>query len=217
MPEHPYWAMIPGLLVAPLLVITGTIAFAIMPDICDLDELATGQRREGLFTSVMAFFSKMEISMAIILSGYLVGWSHVDVKINHRWESVVYGAATNSLVYPQGYQWYSNGVALVGANSSTYYVSLLPQTADGAVYNCEVSVPGGSGRRIQIAPSSPGSQPDPSGCRIWTSYPGIGTVGEPALSGSCSTPTGLAAIAQPVSVCHQWSITGIPSTADAQW
>ena len=46
MPEHPYWGILPGLLVAPLLVITGTIAFAIMPDICDLDELATGQRRD---------------------------------------------------------------------------------------------------------------------------------------------------------------------------
>lgn len=102
-PEHPYWGMIPGLLVAPLLVITGTIAFAIMPDICDLDELATGQRREGLFTSVMAFFSKMEISMAIILSGYLVGWSHVDMKINHRWESVAYSTATNeATAFPAG-------------------------------------------------------------------------------------------------------------------
>ena len=30
-------------------------------------------------------------------------------------------------------------------------------------------------------------------------------------------PIGLAAIAQPVSVCHQWSITGMPSFSDAQW
>ena len=29
-------------------------------------------------------------------------------------------------------------------------------------------------------------------------------------------PIGLAAIAQPVSVCHQWSITGTPSWASAQ-
>ena len=102
-PEHPYWALIPGLLVAPLLVITSTIAFAIMPDICDLDELATGQRREGLFTSVMAFFSKLEISMAIILAGYLVGWSGIDVKINHRWESVAYGTSTQGPVaFPAG-------------------------------------------------------------------------------------------------------------------
>ena len=35
-------------------------------------------------------------------------------------------------------------------------------------------------------------------------------------TGSCSMPIGLAAIAQPVSVCHQWSITGTPSCASAQ-
>ena len=99
-PEHPYWALIPGLLVTPLLVITSTIAFAIMPDICDIDELATGQRREGLFTSVMAFFSKLEISMAIILAGYLVGWAHVDVKINHRWESVAYDTTNAPVAFP---------------------------------------------------------------------------------------------------------------------
>src|SRR5439155_9545218 len=102
-PEHPYWGILPGLIVAPLLVITGTIAFAIMPDICDVDELATGQRREGLFTSVMAFFSKLEISMAIILGGYLVGWAGVDMKINPRWESVAHATTSNEPVaFPAG-------------------------------------------------------------------------------------------------------------------
>jgi GPH family glycoside/pentoside/hexuronide:cation symporter len=101
-PEHPYWGILPGLLVAPLLVITGTIAFAIMPDICDLDELASGQRREGLFTSVMAFFSKLEISMAIILSGYLVGSVGVDMKLNPRWESVAFATAPAPVVFSTG-------------------------------------------------------------------------------------------------------------------
>jgi hypothetical protein len=34
-------------------------------------------------------------------------------------------------------------------------------------------------------------------------YVGIGTVEEPDFSGSCSRPTGLPLMAQPVSVCHQ--------------
>ncbi len=87
-PEHPYWSIIPGLVVAPLLVLTGTITSAILPDICDMDEVKTGQRREGLFTSVMAVIAKLEISLAIILSGYIISWLNVDVKINQRWESV---------------------------------------------------------------------------------------------------------------------------------
>ena len=88
-PEHPYWGLIPGLIVAPLLVISGTIAGAILPDICDVDELQSGQRREGLFTSVMAFVSKLEISLAIVLVGYIVSWSAVDTKIGHRWEATI--------------------------------------------------------------------------------------------------------------------------------
>ena len=102
-PEHPYWLLIPGLLIIMLLVLTNTISSAIMPDICDVDELTSGQRREGLFTSVMAFFSKVEISAAIIIAGYMVGWSHIDVKINHRWESVANGtAASEPVAFPAG-------------------------------------------------------------------------------------------------------------------
>jgi hypothetical protein len=56
--------------------------------------------------------------------------------------------------------------------------------------------------------------PEPSTTR--TSQPTIGTVGEPGLIGSSSTPTGFAQIGQPVSVCHQLSTTGIPSRSDAQ-
>ena len=47
--------------------------------------------------------------------------------------------------------------------------------------------------------------------------PGIGTLGEPALMGSSSRPRGLAQMAQPVSVCHQWSTTGTPTDREAQW
>lgn len=80
-PEHPYWMLIPTLIVSPLLVISGTISNAILPDICDLDELESGQRREGLFTSVTGFMAKMEISLSIILVGYIVSWAGVDTKI----------------------------------------------------------------------------------------------------------------------------------------
>lgn len=90
-PEHPYWGLIPGLIVAPLLVISGTIAGAIVPDICDVDELEQGQRREGLFTSVMGFFAKLEISLATVLVGYIVSWSAVDTAINNRWTSMANG------------------------------------------------------------------------------------------------------------------------------
>lgn len=80
-PEHPYWQLIPILIVTPMLVISGTLAGAIVPDICDVDELECGERREGLFTAVMAFVGKLEISLTILLVGYVVSWSGLDTKL----------------------------------------------------------------------------------------------------------------------------------------
>lgn len=101
-PEHPYWGLIPGLVIAPILVITGIIASAILPDICDLDELQTGQRREGLFTSVMAFVSKIEISLAIVLVGYVVSWSGVDTKISNRWADATSTSSVEAQSFTNG-------------------------------------------------------------------------------------------------------------------
>ena len=61
-----------------------------------------------------------------------------------------------------------------------------------------------------MLPSCPGSTGAPRSSSTWTSYPGMTTLGDPALIGSGSRPRGLAAIGQPVSVCHQLSTTGMP-------
>ena len=68
-----------------------------------------------------------------------------------------------------------------------------------------------------MAPSRPAGRALPRSSRICTSYPGTGTVGEPGLIGSGSSPRGFATIGQPVSVCHQLSTTGTPSCSVAQW
>ena len=80
-----------------------------------------------------------------------------------------------------------------------------------------VNVPGGSGRRTATAPSSLGSQGSPLSRRMRTSKPGTGRVGDPGFTGSGSIPMQFAAIGQPLSVCHQWSMTGTPSRREAQW
>jgi hypothetical protein len=67
---------------------------------------------------------------------------------------------------------------------------------------------GGSGSLIAMKPCWSGPSRLPASSRIWTLKPGTGTVEEPDLTGIGSRPCILAAIAQPVSVCHQWSSTG---------
>ncbi len=80
-PDHPYWMLLPALLTITLIAIANTISQAVMPDICDVDELETGHRREGLFTAVMGFVQKIEISLCALLVGYLVVWSGLDTKL----------------------------------------------------------------------------------------------------------------------------------------
>jgi hypothetical protein len=68
---------------------------------------------------------------------------------------------------------------------------------------------------MQMAPSVPRGTSSPAGSSTRTSYPGTATVGEPGLIGIGSSPRRFAAIGQPVSVCHQWSTTGTPSSSVA--
>ena len=84
MSGHPYLSLVPILIMTPLQSIAFTLGNAIVPDICDMDELATGQRREGLFTSVMAFMAKIEISLCALAAGYLVSFSGLNVKLIHQ-------------------------------------------------------------------------------------------------------------------------------------
>jgi len=68
----PYLQLIAALLMAPMIQIAFVLRDAIVPDICDLDELESGKRREALFTSVVNFVYKMEVSVCILLVGQLI-------------------------------------------------------------------------------------------------------------------------------------------------
>jgi GPH family glycoside/pentoside/hexuronide:cation symporter len=95
-PDRPWLGIIPTLVISPIIAISGLVAGAILPDICDVDELEHGQRREGLYTSVMAFVSKLEISLAVVLVGYVITWSGVDTKLALRWQEAADGKVAAS-------------------------------------------------------------------------------------------------------------------------
>lgn len=71
-PGSTYLLLIPLLLLPLLSVFSTTFLNAIVPDICDLDELEHGERREGLYTAVVAFMGKMEISLSLGIVGGLL-------------------------------------------------------------------------------------------------------------------------------------------------
>ncbi len=54
-----------------------------------------------------------------------------------------------------------------------------------------------------MVPMSPAGTSLPDSSSTCTFHPGTGFVGDPGFTGIGSMPIGLAAIGQPVSVCHQ--------------
>lgn len=78
-----------GLLFMPATVVLGNLMASVMPDICDLDELAHGERREGLFTAVMSFMTKLESSVCIGLGGGLLALSGFNQHLSVQPEAVL--------------------------------------------------------------------------------------------------------------------------------
>ena len=78
---HPYLLLAHMLLFVPTNLMLAMFLSSIIPDICDLDELATGQRREGMFSAVMSFVGKVENSIVILLGGYLLAFSGYDANL----------------------------------------------------------------------------------------------------------------------------------------
>ncbi len=80
-PGHPYLLLTHMITFGLASAVLTMFMAAVMPDICDLDELESGERREGLFSAVMSFVSKIENSVCILLGGYLVAFSGFDTHV----------------------------------------------------------------------------------------------------------------------------------------
>ena len=70
--------------------------------------------------------------------------------------------------------------------------------------------PGGSGSLIAMEPISPGGASAPDSSSTLMSNPGSGSAHEPSVVPTLSSCT--PHMGEPLSVCHQWSTTGTPSS-----
>lgn len=76
-PNAGWLLVIPSLLLAPGLVAVMVLVPSMTADICDLDEVTTGIRREGMFNAVLGWMLKVAIFGSIFLAGLaldLTGW-----------------------------------------------------------------------------------------------------------------------------------------------
>jgi glycoside/pentoside/hexuronide:cation symporter, GPH family len=58
-----------------------TLMGSMMADVCDFDELETGQRREGMFGSIFWWVVKLGMALALGLSGFLLNFTGFDVTL----------------------------------------------------------------------------------------------------------------------------------------
>jgi GPH family glycoside/pentoside/hexuronide:cation symporter len=79
-PQMPYLAIIPQLLVDPAIAATFMLYHSMIADVCDLDELETGSRREGSFGAVAGWVYKTGSSLAVLLSGVGLWLGGFDVS-----------------------------------------------------------------------------------------------------------------------------------------
>lgn len=71
-PTHPWLMLIPSALMGPGLSGLFIISSSMLADVCDLDEIDTGLRREGAFASVYGWFVKIGLSLSLFLSGFIL-------------------------------------------------------------------------------------------------------------------------------------------------
>ncbi len=79
-PAAPWLSLIPNFVIGFALNGCFLIGVSMLGDVCDADELATGLRREGIYSASMEFGKKMAIALSTLLSGYVLLATGFDQK-----------------------------------------------------------------------------------------------------------------------------------------
>jgi len=77
-PAYPYLIIIPTVLLSAGMLFFFTLGSSMVGDICDEDELITGNRSEGSFYSVFWWFIKMGSALASLIAGALIVYTMFD-------------------------------------------------------------------------------------------------------------------------------------------
>lgn len=90
-PDMPWLVIVPAPFMAFGLGALFTLMGSMMADVCDYDELQTGQRREGMFGSIYWWVVKLGMAAALAASGFLLNATGFDVALK--------GAQTDEAIF----------------------------------------------------------------------------------------------------------------------
>jgi glycoside/pentoside/hexuronide:cation symporter, GPH family len=120
-PRFPYLQLLAAGLTLPLIMISIVLRDAIVPDICDLDEVVNGKRREGLLTAAISFVYKMEVSLCVLLVGYMISWSRFAPQVTVQAPDVIHRL-----------QWFTFAPNIVFASLAFYFALRFSITEEKA-------------------------------------------------------------------------------------
>jgi len=80
-PQHPYLLLIAAPFMAFGLGSLFTLVSSMVADVCDLDELKTNERREGMYSAVYWWMVKLGLAISSLISGFLINASGFNVAL----------------------------------------------------------------------------------------------------------------------------------------
>jgi glycoside/pentoside/hexuronide:cation symporter, GPH family len=87
---YPYLIIIPQIVMVGGMVATYVLSYSMLADICDLDELNTGLRREGSYSAVFGSIQKIIISISFLITGLIIKSTGFDESLNLQTQSTVF-------------------------------------------------------------------------------------------------------------------------------
>jgi glycoside/pentoside/hexuronide:cation symporter, GPH family len=80
-PANPYLMIVNGIMMGPGTTGLWVILASMSADICDYDEVKTGKRREGSFSSIYQWILKLGSSLAFLMAGFILVGTGFDVEL----------------------------------------------------------------------------------------------------------------------------------------
>ncbi|MEN9404226.1 MAG: hypothetical protein RL091_2929, partial [Verrucomicrobiota bacterium] len=80
-PAHPWLMLFDPILCGPVYVGLTVLVPSMVADLCDADELQSGQRREGLYGAVLSWLRKTGMSLAFLGSGLMLNLVGFDAAL----------------------------------------------------------------------------------------------------------------------------------------
>ena len=79
-PKMPYLQLLHAVISAPGMTCLWQLTAVMIADVCDVDELGTGLRREAMYTAVFGWFMKLAYSLTPTVGAFIVSWSGFNTK-----------------------------------------------------------------------------------------------------------------------------------------